>query len=110
MNAGMLSYVTKGRGVSVENLESSEIIEIGGISHDPQEAASIANAYAQELSLEIAKANQRLAGTALKYLEKDLPKLKEQLTVAEDSLLAYRVKEHVTDISSYRTQELTMQA
>lgn len=109
VNGGIIKIIGMGRGVIISNTENTEVIEIDGVSTNFKEAADIANTFADEISKEVVISNKNKAQTAIKFFESEMPKMLAKLTAAENNALAYRQKEHVTDLSTYRVDELAMQ-
>jgi len=109
IDPGIGQVMSEQRGVKLNPLTETEIIEIWGISKDPKEAAQIANVYCEELGNELSRMNQELGTNLVNYYQTEIPRLKKELNQSESDVLQYRLKNHISDIDSYRTQLLTSQ-
>jgi uncharacterized protein involved in exopolysaccharide biosynthesis len=107
LDPGIGQVMSEQKGVKLKPLTETEIIEIWGISKDPQEAAQIANVYSEELGRELSRMNQELGTNLVNYYQTEIPRLKKDLSQSESDVLQYRLKNHISDIDSYRSQLLT---
>ncbi|MDD2367125.1 MAG: Wzz/FepE/Etk N-terminal domain-containing protein [Desulfuromonadaceae bacterium] len=75
------------------------VLTIAVSDKDPKLAASIANAYVDELGKLAIKLNMAGAGKDLAYLEESLAKAKVDLTTAEETLKAFQTRNKVVTVT-----------
>lgn len=101
-------YKAKFRAAAYKTLEDSSAISAGkkdGVitiavdSKDPKLAATIANAYVEELGKLAAKLNMTGAGMNRAFLEERLAKANADLAAAEDALKSFQTKNKVVAVT-----------
>jgi uncharacterized protein involved in exopolysaccharide biosynthesis/Mrp family chromosome partitioning ATPase len=102
-NPGFFTILTQQIGVSIENPEDTDIINIYGYSTNPEQAVAIANGLVQRYLVLKSLSNKQEAKKAIAYISDQLPKVKEELTKAEEEEQAYSQKEHLATVETQRT-------
>lgn len=84
--------------VNFTNEPNSDVIDITARSHDPQEAALIANVYAKEYYDLDLNTSRTIATSMRKFLENQLNDAQNALGLAEDSLQNYMQSQHIISL------------
>ncbi|MCX7919718.1 MAG: polysaccharide biosynthesis tyrosine autokinase [bacterium] len=102
-NPGFLTIVFQKIGVKISNPEDTDIIEISGISTEPEQAVNIANGLVQRYLALKSLTNRQEAKKAIAYITQQLPLVKAELTRAEEIQQTYIETEHLANIETQRT-------
>lgn len=98
VNPNIVKLIGMGKGLEVETIEDTEIIEITGYSTVPEEAVEIANRVSQ-IFLEVnCTYNQEMISRMHKFIEDQLSKVRSELAMRENTERQFRQKEHMFDV------------
>ncbi len=102
-----LALLYKKRGVRMNQMTSSQIIEVSGFSSSPKEAATIANQAADSFVAMYNKNIQDTGHQALKFIQDSIPKVSAELEQVENDLAAFKVANHVSNTIYLREKLLS---
>ncbi len=83
--------------VTVEQVRHSYVISLSFLSEDPEKAARIANALAEEYLASQLEAKYAAADRATEWLKKRIEELRKKVVEAEAKIVEYRTKNHLVN-------------
>lgn len=106
---GLVNWIVG--SISVQPRRNSQLVDIGFVSADPEQAATIANAVAQAYIDDNLAGRLEMNDAATSYLNEELIGLKRKLEASEARLQAYLDEKQLVDVQgvdSLLNQELTL--
>ena len=93
------------RGLTVGRLGATYVIEVEYQSIDPDRAAQIANAVADEFIRDQMEAKYQTIGKATAWLQDRLTELRTQASAAEHAVVEYKTKHNIVDTGGHLINE-----